>query len=355
MVVRDELGGKAGAREPAGRARERNVTVSIVIDSYNYERYVGAAIESALAQTYPCVEVVVVDDGSTDCSRQVISGYRDRVRVVQQPNAGQGAALNSGFAASTGDIVIFLDADDKLRPETAERVIRHFRPGVGKLQFRLETIDGSDAQLGSQIPSDIHRLADGQAALKSLLRTGNYITPVNSGNAYPREVLERILPMPENLWRIAADTYLVTAAAFFGEVVAIEECLGSYRLHGANRSTPKHRTPDAPGLRAQIANDLARHALVEDLAKANGLLVHQSWRRDHVHLRVRIASLRMSPRDHPVAGDRRRHLVWQGLRETLLHSDLDLRRRLLFSAWFVVVGFAPSRLAIKAIQREFAG
>jgi glycosyltransferase involved in cell wall biosynthesis len=352
--VRGEPGSEPGAGELAGGACALDVTVSIVIDNYNYERYVAAAIESALAQSYPHVEVVVVDDGSTDGSRRVIEGYRGRVRVVEQPNAGQGAALNSGFAASTGDVVIFLDADDLLWPEAAERVARCFRPGVGKLQFRLETVDGSGARLGFQVPADYHRLGGGQAALKSLLRTGTYITSVNSGNAYPREVLERILPMPEGQWRVAADSYLVTAAAFFGEVVAIQDCLGAYRLHGANRSTQRHRRPEASGLRGQIENDLARHALVEDLAGANGWVVRGSWKRDHVHLRSRLASLRLSPRDHPVAGDHRWHLAWRGISEILWHSDLSLRRRLVFSAWFIVVGFAPSRLASKAIQREFA-
>jgi glycosyltransferase involved in cell wall biosynthesis len=341
------------AHEQGGAARERNLTVSIVIDNYDYERYVGGAIESALAQTYPYVEVVVVDDGSTDGSRRVINGYRGGVRVIEQPNLGQGAALNSGFASSTGDIVIFLDADDELYPEAAERVVQRFRPGVAKLQFRLDTIDAKGARLGFQTPSEHHRLADGQGALRSLLRTGKYITSVSSGNAYPRAILARILPMPEAPWRVAADGYLVTAAVFFGEVVAIEECLGAYRLHGANWST-KLWTADAAGLRALIVNDLTKHALVEDLANANGLVANEVWKRDHVHLRVRIASLRMSPGTHPIATDRRWHLAWRGVIETMRHSDLDLRRRMLVSVWFVVVGFAPSPLAIRAVQREFA-
>ena len=90
-------------------------TVSVVVNNFNYERYVGLAIESALAQR-PRPEVVVVDDGSSDGSRALLSEYKRRVKLVLQDNGGQAAAFNSGFAATTGDVVLFLDADDLLAP-----------------------------------------------------------------------------------------------------------------------------------------------------------------------------------------------------------------------------------------------
>jgi glycosyltransferase involved in cell wall biosynthesis len=326
--------------------------VSIVIDNFNYERFVGRAIESALAQTYPQVEVVVVDDGSTDGSRRVIDCYRDRVMVVEQANGGQAAGLNAGFAACGGDLVIFLDADDELRPEAAERVVQHFRPGAAKLQFRLDAIDADGAPLGFTNPSIVHRLTDGAVALQSLLRCGQYVTPANSGNAYARAVLERIMPMPEAEWWVAADGYLVTAAPFFGTVIAIEECLGAYRVHGANWSVKLWKS-DPVGLRARIENDLAKYVLVEELATINGLVARDLWKKNHVHLRNRIASLRLNPADHPIATDRRWRLARLGVIQTVLHSDLDLRRRLMFAAWFIVVAFAPRRLAEKAVFREY--
>src|SRR6188768_2225570 len=90
--------------------------VSIVIDNYNYARFLRAAVDSALAQAYPRVEVVVVDDGSTDDSREVIARYGDRISAVFKPNGGQASAFNAGFAASHGDLVLFLDSDDVLLP-----------------------------------------------------------------------------------------------------------------------------------------------------------------------------------------------------------------------------------------------
>jgi glycosyltransferase involved in cell wall biosynthesis len=322
-------------------------TVSIVIDNYNYERFVGNAIESALGQTYPSVEVVVVDDGSTDGSREVIDRYRHRVVVVEQANGGQAAALNAGFAASRGELVIFLDADDELRPQAAERVVQHFRPGVAKLHFRLDAVDKDGRPLGFTNPPASRPLAAGWVP-PSLLSKGRYTTPVMSGNAFARSVLERILPMPAAEWRISADGYLVTAAPFHGTVVAIEERLGAYRIHGANAWAPE--TIDDANLPRRVEHDLAKYAVVEALAAANGMPApHRLELKDHAHLRNRIASLRLDPRSHPVGGDRRWHLAWWGVVRTVFHSDLDARRRLIFAVWFAVVAFAPRPLARRAI------
>ncbi|MEL7209891.1 MAG: glycosyltransferase, partial [Actinomycetota bacterium] len=118
------------------------VPVSIVITNYNYERFVGAAIESALDQG-PGVEVVVVDDGSTDDSSRILARYHGRVRLVLQDNGGQGSAFNAGFEAATGELILLLDADDvllagsvvRVREAAAadhlERMEKHDRPGIG--------------------------------------------------------------------------------------------------------------------------------------------------------------------------------------------------------------------------------
>src|SRR5215213_900396 len=91
--------------------------VSVIIDNYNYGRFLREAIDSALGQTYPRVEVIVVDDGSTDDSRAVIAAYGDRVVPVLKENGGQASAFNAGFAASRGELICFLDADDTFMPE----------------------------------------------------------------------------------------------------------------------------------------------------------------------------------------------------------------------------------------------
>jgi len=106
---------------------------SIVITNYNYGRFLARCIDSALAQSYPDTEVVVVDDASLD-SREIIQSYGKRVvPVLEERNRGQGAAFNSGFRACQGDVVLFLDADDWLYPHAVARVVAALSPGVAQV------------------------------------------------------------------------------------------------------------------------------------------------------------------------------------------------------------------------------
>src|SRR5262245_16427358 len=105
-----------------------SMLASVIISNFNYARYVANAIDSALAQTYPCLEVIVVDDGSTDESREVIASYGARIQALCKENGGQASALNAGFQVSRGEVVIFLDADDTLLAQAVELAIHACRP-----------------------------------------------------------------------------------------------------------------------------------------------------------------------------------------------------------------------------------
>jgi hypothetical protein len=201
--------------------------VSIVIDNYNYAGFVTQAIDSALAQTHADVEVIVVDDGSTDASVEVINGYSDRVKVIAKPNAGQGSAYNVGFAASTGGVVIFLDADDWLYPEAAARIVAAWHGGVSKVQFPLLMVDRDGNSLGRQVPHHMHD----RDALALVREFGTYGSPPGSGNAYSATFLSQVLPMDEPQWRLAADSVPILLAPAYGKVVTLDAALGAYRLH----------------------------------------------------------------------------------------------------------------------------
>ncbi len=95
--------------------------VSVIINNYNYGEFLSQAIESALAQTHAPIEIIAVDDGSTDGSREILSGYGKRVSALLKMNGGQASAFNAGWSASRGDILCFLDADDWWIPEKAAR------------------------------------------------------------------------------------------------------------------------------------------------------------------------------------------------------------------------------------------
>jgi glycosyltransferase involved in cell wall biosynthesis len=104
----------------------RSQLVSIIIPNYNYSQYLQEAIDSALNQTYHPVEVIVVDDGSTDHSKTVIQQCGDRIQSVFHENRGLPSARNSGIAIATGDYFLFLDADDILFPDAVSQLLNAF-------------------------------------------------------------------------------------------------------------------------------------------------------------------------------------------------------------------------------------
>ena len=130
-----------------------HLRASIVINNYNYERYIEQAIRSALAQTYAEVEVIVVDDGSTDGSREIIERYAASLQAVFKKNGGQTSAMNAGFGASSGDVVFFLDADDALIPSAVEQAMPHFGDDdVVKVHWPLRIITRTGRETGAVKP-----------------------------------------------------------------------------------------------------------------------------------------------------------------------------------------------------------
>ena len=176
--------------------------VSIVINNFNYAHFVGAAIDSALAQSYSPVEVIVVDDGSTDNSREVISSYGNRLLAIFKPNGGHASAFNSGFGASHGEIVIFLDADDVLLPEAVTETVHIWTPGVSKVQWVLTSVDANLSPLGTTVPYAPYAMPSGDW---QRYRAGPLRTPPTSGNAFARELLEQLMPLSETYWHQSAE------------------------------------------------------------------------------------------------------------------------------------------------------
>jgi glycosyltransferase involved in cell wall biosynthesis len=206
---------------------------TIIIDNYNYGRFLSDAIDSALGQTYALVEVIVVDDGSSDESRQVMACYGGRITPVLKENGGQGSAFNSGFRVSQGEVVLFLDADDMLLPTAVEKAVPHFRDlDVIKVHWPLWCVDEKGNRTGELFPTE--PLPEG-----NIRETAFRLGPGNIGNsglaaAYRRSFLERFFPVPEAIFRNCVDTYLFELAPFFGALAAVHEPQGLYRQHGSN-------------------------------------------------------------------------------------------------------------------------
>jgi len=297
-------------------AQTEPIRASVVINNHNYERFLREATDSALAQTHPNTEVIVVDDGSTDGSREIIESYGSRVQRVLKQNGGQGSAINAGFAATSGDIVIFLDADDALHPHAVATVLEAWREGTAMLHFRMDVIDASGRRVGVH-PPPWQALAQGDLR-DELLRTGGFATTVTSGLAFPRRTLERTLPMPEEPFRLAADGYLVRSAAMLGPIQALDQRLSRYRRHGANDSALSASAEDpAAFFRKKIAYVRNEHEAVRELAHRQGLHVGPDLGDSDVYyLGYRLFSRALDPGAHPLPGDR------QG---SLLRRYLELR------------------------------
>jgi cellulose synthase/poly-beta-1,6-N-acetylglucosamine synthase-like glycosyltransferase len=255
-----------------------NPFVSIVVNNYNYGRFLPEAIDSALAQTYPHTEVVVVDDGSTDNSRQIIAGYSERVTAVLKENGGQASACNAGFAACHGNIVLFLDSDDLLLPTAVERVVPLFdREGVVKVHWPLWIIDSDGRRSNQLCPS--RELAHGDLR-DEVIRNGptNSVNAPTSGNAWARSFLDAVMPVQEYGDRHGADAYLFTLAPVYGRICRISEPLGYYRVHAEAFSRRIAL--------ADLQRDLSRYdqhcqVLCEYLRKANIQVDPEQWQGPH--------------------------------------------------------------------------
>lgn len=217
---------------------QTNPLVSVIITNYNYGRFLSQAIESVLKQTYQNFELIVVDDGSTDNSREVIDYYGDRLIPIFQKNGGQGVAFNTGIIRAQGEIICFLDADDYFREDKIEKVVRAFEENPEWVQISHGRISvDKDGVITGQSSckyntGDVRRL---------LLKYGRYAVGITSALAYRSKALESVLPITTKRCEIggkyfteSADTYLIMTIPFFGTVGSISEPLMFYRMHGNN-------------------------------------------------------------------------------------------------------------------------
>ena len=212
---------------------KNNPTVSVIINNYNYDCFLSEAINSALNQTYSNTEIIVVDDGSTDNSRDIIAGYGDQIIPILKENGGQSSALNLGFAVSKGEIICFLDSDDAWHPQKVECVAGAFDryPNASVIYHKVQNVDKTGKPLNRPWP---HKVVRGNIAQKVVNCGGWWPWPPTTGLSFSRKFLLQVMNIPEKEYRICADTYLADLAPFFGNVVGIDQTLSLMRLHGSN-------------------------------------------------------------------------------------------------------------------------
>ncbi len=176
-----------GDRGPGAVGAGSGPLVSVVIPAYNYERYVGETVRSALGQTHPEIEVLVVDDGSTDGTGEVVRGFGDRVRYLPKENGGLGSARNYGIERARGEFLVFLDADDLLEPEAVEAMLGALRalpPDYALVACHYTAIGPGGEELSAQARGT----RDAEVTYRSLLLRNRFCPVVLVRTSVVREL-----------------------------------------------------------------------------------------------------------------------------------------------------------------------
>lgn len=308
-------------------------TVSVVINNYNYGRYLRECVDSALRQTERC-QVVVVDDGSTDASLDILATFGDSVDVVAQPNGGQAAAINAGVERATGDIVALLDADDVMAPTRVEVVARAFaeHPEATWLRHNMTLIDAAGVVSKSAMyPTD--RVTDPLADITAFGDTFG----TTSGLCLRRELLGAIGPVPPGPYRYYADHYLIYAATLLGRCWTVTQSLCLRRQHPQQITNGRARP--APGHVRQLLEmreDLA--SVAARLAARRGGPEQLRGRRTWWQRKASLQAARLSEQ-----GPRAVLVAWCRYVVSLVDGPLPLHDKLAFLVRDSAVALVPSR------------
>src|SRR5713101_8988581 len=229
---------------------------TVLIDTYNYGEFIEEAVSSVLAQDFPAAqrEILVVDDGSTDDTRQRLQKYKGEILYLRKQNGGQASAFNFGFEHARGEVIALLDADDVWLPRKLRRVHEEFErhPEAGMVYHRVHLWNGTHEISGDTYFVPVSgRVPENRRALLQ------YPMMATSCLAFRREALQKLSPVPESL-RFQADAYLTALVIFVAPVAAVPEVLGKYRLHGANL----FQTNEERVSRSQVEHRIDRKSVV---------------------------------------------------------------------------------------------
>jgi hypothetical protein len=207
--------------------------VTVLVDTYNCGHFIEEAIDSVLTQDFPReqMEILVVDDGSTDDTTERVRRYGERIQYFHKPNGGQASALNFGIERARGEIVALLDGDDYWLPGKLKRVAaefgKHSEAGMVYHNFFYKRDNSRDQLPLSGLAGTSGFLPDNR---KSLL---GYDIPLTAAVAFRRSVLWRLLPIPHSLV-VQADAHLSACVIFVAPIVYIDQPLTVHRVHTGN-------------------------------------------------------------------------------------------------------------------------
>ena len=304
--------------QPGGAPR---LTVACLINHFDYGAYVGEAIASAASQPPALDEIVVVDAGSSPEHLEIVQAAcleHPNVRLIEKENGGQLSCFQTGVAATTSDVVLFLDADDRWQPTYVEEVLRVLaeRPEIDVLECNDRRIFSDGRSEVTERPSrDL-----GYSIVRSLVNGGPWTGQPTSCLALRRPILDRIFPLEGfEGWRTCADEALVYGSSLAG---AHKYFLGTplvdYRIHGANlfhghAYCPIKRLVRGVEVLKLVERMRQRHALPASLAH----VAHHEFRTIENPTKRDYRSYRALVRDSDLPGKRKRRIalaIWSTFR-----------------------------------------
>ncbi len=202
-------------------------TVSVIIPTYNRAHLIREALESVFSQTYRDYEVIVVDDGSTDNTREILASYRDRIHIVWQENQGISAARNRGILLARGKYLAFLDSDDRWLPEKLERQVSYLDQNsyMGLVSSHLWRYEIGKEKERERVPRSIGR------SFGELVTGPNFID--TSTVVIRKRCIEVVGNFDESMPAAEDWELWVRIAKRFG-IHCMEDILAEHRWHPAN-------------------------------------------------------------------------------------------------------------------------
>lgn len=214
---------------------------SVIIPNYNYGQYLPYSIDSALNQSEAVDEIIVVDDGSTDNSREILKSYDDKIKAIFQPNAGQASAFNTGIKQATGDISFLLDADDLFKTHKIKTIKKLFADNP-----EIDWIFHDLKQISQENLKNTKTNSDGKPEYKiidkrQMMKGGklDYIAPATSGLCFRKNLTDTIFPLPTADSIYISDHYIKFLALSQSKGIHINTELGFQLIHGNNLYTGK--------------------------------------------------------------------------------------------------------------------
>ena len=228
--------------------------VSVIIPNYNYARFVSQAIVSVINQTYSNIEIIVVNNGSTDDSLEVLKGFEDRICLVDQQNLGQSGARNTGLSKASGDFIAFLDADDTWEPQKIEKQLLLFSPTTELVYCGIRRFTGnSETVVSTDLPS-----FSGSCDSAFISQPG--VSVVLSGEStaiFTRALLTKVGEFDPEL-NSAAGWDFFRRCSKFTDFDFVPEALTNYRIHDSNMSNNGMKTiPDIRNAYKKLFKDEA--------------------------------------------------------------------------------------------------